>query len=52
LFVLGVLLAQWQRSDERTTRRQERSAARAEAERQAYNAYLERLAALDRGGAQ
>jgi putative copper resistance protein D len=51
LFVLGVLILQWQRSDERSTRRQERSAARAEAERLAYNDYLQRLAAHDRGSA-
>lgn len=51
LFVLGVLLLQWQRSDERTTRRQERSAARAEGERLAYNDYLQRLAANDRRNA-
>ncbi|UAJ78901.1 cytochrome c oxidase assembly protein [Leifsonia sp. ZF2019] len=50
VFVLGVLLLQWQRSDERTTRRRERSAARAEAERRSYNDYLQRLAARDREG--
>ena len=50
LFVLGVLFLQWQRSDERATRREERSAARAEGERLAYNEYLQRLAAHDRGG--
>ena len=49
LFVLGVLLLQWQRSDERTTRRQGRAAARTEAERLAYNDYLQRLAVRDRG---
>jgi len=49
LFVLGALLLQWQRSDERATQRRERSAARAEAERTAYNDYLQRLAARDRG---
>lgn len=48
LFVLGVLILQWQRSDERTARRHGRSASRAEAERLAYNDYLQRLAANDR----
>lgn len=48
LIVLGVLFLQWQRSDERTTRRNERSAARAEADRSRYNEYLQRLAAYDR----
>lgn len=52
LFVLGVLFLQWQRSDERAARRQERSASRTEAERLAYNAYLQRLATHDRGGAR
>lgn len=47
LLVLGVLLLQWQRSDERTARRQERSSSRAEAERLAYNDYLQRLATRD-----
>jgi hypothetical protein len=46
--VLGVLFLQWQRSDERLTRRRERSVARSEAERLAYNDYLERLAERDR----
>lgn len=49
LFVLGVLVLQWQRSDARTNLRQERSTARAEAERLAYNDYLQRLAAHDHG---
>ncbi|MFP3464283.1 cytochrome c oxidase assembly protein [Leifsonia sp. SIMBA_070] len=48
LIVLGVLFLQWQRSDERTTRRNERSASRAEAERLQYNEYLQRLAGYDR----
>ncbi|HEY8281307.1 MAG TPA: cytochrome c oxidase assembly protein [Leifsonia sp.] len=48
LVVLGVLFLQWQRSDERLTRRRERSGARSEAERLAYNDYLERLAERDR----
>ncbi|NUU07261.1 cytochrome c oxidase assembly protein [Leifsonia sp. C5G2] len=47
LIVLGVIFLQWQRSDERRTRRLERSSARAEAERAAYNDYLARLAAYD-----
>lgn len=48
LLVLGVLVLQWQRSDERSTRRRERSTARAEAERAAYNDYLARLASSDK----
>ena len=47
LIVLGVIFLQWQRSDERRTRRLERSTARAEAERAAYNDYLARLASAD-----
>lgn len=49
LLVLGVLFLQWQRSDARTTARRDRFAARSEAERLAYNDYLQRLAAHDRG---
>lgn len=52
LLVLGVLLLQWQRSDERSSRRRDRSVDRAEAERLAYNDYLQRLAANDRGSAR
>ncbi len=48
LIVLGVLFLQWQRSDERLSRRQERSSARSEAELLAYNDYLAHLAARDR----
>jgi putative membrane protein len=50
LLVLGVLVLQWQRSDERSSRRRDRSTSRAEAERAAYNDYLRRLAARDRAG--
>lgn len=50
LIVLGVLFLQWQRSDERTARRRDRAAERAETERLAYNDYLQRLAARDRAG--
>lgn len=50
LIVLGVLFLQWQRSDDRSTRRRDRATDRAEAERAAYNDYLQRLAAHDRSG--
>jgi putative membrane protein len=49
LVVLGVLFAQWQRSEARLERRLERTIARTDdAERTDYNAYLARLAAHDR----
>lgn len=43
LIVLGVLLFQWSRSDEREARRFDRREADAEAKRAAYNDYLARL---------
>jgi cytochrome c oxidase assembly factor CtaG/putative copper export protein len=43
LLVLGVLLFQWSRSDEREARRFDRREKDAEAQRAAYNAYLARL---------
>ncbi len=49
LIVLGVLFMQWQSSDERLNRRLDRAAGRREAEREAYNLYLARLASYDRG---
>ena len=49
LVVLGVLFLQWQSSEERLNRRVDRAAGRREAEREAYNAYLARLAAHDQG---
>lgn len=48
LLVLGVLLSQWQRSEARAERTAERQSAKAEAEREAYNAYLARIAEHDR----
>ncbi|WP_166352418.1 cytochrome c oxidase assembly protein [Phytoactinopolyspora limicola] len=41
--IIAVIFVQWFRSDEREARRFDRKESKAEAERQAYNAYLERL---------
>ena len=48
LLVLGVLFVQWYRSDEREARRFDRREGDAEAERNAYNAYLAQLDARAR----
>ncbi|WP_197021778.1 cytochrome c oxidase assembly protein [Brevibacterium sp. VCM10] len=48
LIMLGVLIIQWQRSDERLSRRIDRQAARdGDAQLQAYNRYLAQLHAAD-----
>jgi putative copper resistance protein D len=53
LVMLGVLFAQWQRSEARTTRRADRIADRdGDPDRTAYNEYLASLAGRDRDGEQ
>ena len=50
LLVLGVLLARWQTSESRATRKSDRRQQKSESELMSYNAYLATLAAHDERG--